>query len=52
MMACILVQACNNFDPKHTFDVPVASDTLQTEIILPKKYMALAVSLPMVLILR
>ena len=38
MMACILVQACNNIDPTHSFDVPVASATLQTEIILPKKY--------------
>jgi antitoxin component YwqK of YwqJK toxin-antitoxin module len=39
MMACILVQACNNIDPTLSFDVPVASATLQTEIILPNRYL-------------
>lgn len=39
ILACILVQACNNIDPTHSFDVPVASDTLQTEIVLPNQYL-------------
>ena len=37
-MACFLIQACNNIDLTHSFDVPVASDTLQPEIILPNQY--------------
>lgn len=39
ILACILVQACNNIDPTHSFDVPVATDTLQPEIILPNQYL-------------
>jgi antitoxin component YwqK of YwqJK toxin-antitoxin module len=38
ILACILVQACNNIDPIHSFDVPVASDTLQPEIIIPNQF--------------
>jgi antitoxin component YwqK of YwqJK toxin-antitoxin module len=39
ILACILVQACNNIDPTHSFDVPIASDTLQPEIVLPNQYL-------------
>lgn len=35
MMACIFMQACNTIDPTHSFDVPVAYDTLQPEIVSP-----------------
>ena len=33
------MHACNTIDPTRTFDVPVATDTLQPEIILPNQYL-------------
>ena len=39
ILACIFFQACNTIDPTHSFDVPVASDTLQPEIVLPNQYL-------------
>jgi hypothetical protein len=39
ILACIFMQACNSIDPTHRFDVLVAPETLQPEIILPNQYL-------------
>jgi antitoxin component YwqK of YwqJK toxin-antitoxin module len=39
ILACIFLQACNNIDPTHTFNVPIASDTVQPEIILNSQHL-------------